>query len=305
MQLETLDRMALVRYAALFLMVLASPALAQTPAPAAKPEPLPPIGAKPAAPPLKTEPKPAAEAVKAEAKPAAAPAKVEAKPAAAPAKVETKPAVTAEKKPEPKPAAPAAPAAKAEDKPPVVQAAKVDDWPVGAPRGDYEFTAWCYGVLKRHMELYDEVKPELDAISKRWNTVEEDNKSYGEQIAAGRGHLNAFAKAIETAEKASARPINSQGAAAAEQGRRMWNEFKTVEPVWQAYSWMNWALPERCVTTAAALEEKSLLMSPALKANVKAEAPAAKPAAAKTEAANKAPSEKTPAEKPSTEAGLR
>lgn len=304
MQLETLDRMALVRYAALSLMVLASPALAQTPAPAAKPEPLPPIGAKPAAPPLKTEPKPAAEAAKAEAKPAAAPAKVEAKgaPAPATAKTEAKPAATAEKKPETKPAAPAA---KAEDKPPVVQAAKVDDWPVGAPRGEYEFTAWCYGVLKRHMELYDEVRPELDAISKRWNTVEEDNKSYGEQLAAGRGHLNTFAKAIETAEKASARPINSQGAAAAEQGRRMWNEFKTVEPLWQAYSWMNWALPERCVTTAAALEEKSLLMSPALKANLKAEAPAAKPAAAKTEAVDKTTSEEAPADKPSAKAGLR
>lgn len=158
--------------------------------------------------------------------------------------------------------------------PPAPQA-KADDWPTGAPRDDYQFTAWCYGVLARHMELYKEVKPDLDAISKRWNTEAEDKKSYAEQLAAGKDQLAKFQKALTAAEKASPRPINAAGAAAVEQGRRMWATFNTVEPNWRAYSWMNWELPEKCVTVSAALEEKAILMSPALKAN--APAPAKEP----------------------------
>src|SRR5437868_11244035 len=124
--------------------------------------------------------------------------------------------------------------------------ARPDDWPKGAPHEDYEFTAWCYGVLRQHMELYNQVRPELAAISKRWETVEEDEKSYAEQIAAGKMYLAQFARALEIAEKASPRPINAQGAAAIEQGRKMWAEFNTVDKTMQAYSWMNWELPEKC-----------------------------------------------------------
>ena len=152
--------------------------------------------------------------------------------------------------------------------------AKADDWPKGAPHEDYQFTAWCYGVLRQHMELYNQVRPELTAISKRWETVEEDEKSYADQIAAGKMYLAQFAKALEVAEKASPRPINAQGAAAIEQGRRMWSEFNTVDKTMQAYSWMNWELPEKCPKVAVALENKALLMAPALRANLPS--PAAK-----------------------------
>src|SRR4051812_6819505 len=127
-----------------------------------------------------------------------------------------------------------------------------DDWPTGAPHTDYEFTAWCYGVLRQHMELYNQVKPELVAISKRWKTEEEDEKSYADQQAAGRMYLGQFSKAIEAAEKASPRPINTQGAAAIEQGRKMWSQFNTVDKQMQAYSWMNWELPEKCPKVAVA-----------------------------------------------------
>lgn len=161
-----------------------------------------------------------------------------------------------------------------------------DDWPNGAPREDYPFTAWCYGVLKRHMELYNDVKPELEAISKRWKTEEEDRKEYAEQLAAGKVALSDFARAIEAAERASPRPINAQGAAAIEQGRRMWAEFATVDKTWQAYSWMNWELPEKCIKVSSALEKKSILMSPALRSSAVKVEPS-KPAEAKTEVAAK------------------
>ena len=156
-----------------------------------------------------------------------------------------------------------------------------DSWPKGAPHTDYEFTAWCYGVLRQHMELYNQVRPELVAISKRWKTEEEDEKSYADQLAAGKMYLGQFAKAIEAAEKASPRPINTQGAAAIEQGRKMWAEFNTVDKTMQAYSWMNWELPEKCPKVAATLENRAMLMAPALRANQTAANSNAKPAEAK------------------------
>jgi hypothetical protein len=191
--------------------------------------------------------------------------------AATPALAQPKPAAVA---PTPAPAPAAATPAAAPTAP------GKDDWPTGAPRSDYEFTAWCYGVLRQHMELYNQVKPELAAISKRWKTEEEDEKSYGDQIAAGRMYLAQFAKAIEAAEKASPRPINTQGAAAIEQGRKMWAQFNTVDKTMQAYSWMNWELPEKCPKVAASLENRAMLMAPALRANQSASgtAPPAKPA---------------------------
>lgn len=144
---------------------------------------------------------------------------------------------------------------------------RADPWPAGAPHGDYEFTAWCYGALKQHMELFTTVKPDLDAISKRWKTEAEDAKSYADQQAAGREDVALFTRALQEAEKASSRPINVQGAAAIDQGRKVFAQFNTVEPTWRAYSWMNWELPERCEPTAKALESKSKLLGQALKAN--------------------------------------
>jgi len=183
-------------------------------------------------------------------------------------------------------------------------AQKADDWPAGAPHTDYEFTAWCYGVLRTHMELYERVKPELLAISKRWKTEEEDAKSYSDQLAAGKVILADFSRAIELAEKASPKPINAQGAAAIEQGRKMWSQFETVDRSNQAYSWMNWELPEKCPKVAAQLENKALLASPALKSNLatkppetrKPDAPVEKTAAVTPKPAAEAA--KSPAPKP-------
>ena len=36
--------------------------------------------------------------------------------------------------------------------------------PKGAPSDDYEFVAWCAGILSGHMELFGRVKPELDDL---------------------------------------------------------------------------------------------------------------------------------------------
>ena len=194
------------------------------------------------------------------------------------------------------PAAPAAPAVAAANTP--------DDIPAGAPKDDYEFTAWCYGLVRQHVELYPKVKPELDAISKRLNSAEEDNKLYAETLNDHRQAMAVLARAIEAAERASPRPINAAGAQAREQGRRMWDNMDTVDKSLQAYSWMNFGVPDRCTRVATALESRSLLFGQALQANVPARGGARPPAAAPSPAPKTAPAA-PPTASPAAAAGLR
>lgn len=141
---------------------------------------------------------------------------------------------------------------------PVSTAQRVGDGLLSsAPSGDYEFTAWCYGALSRHMEIYDMVEPELRAIGKRLNSEDADMKGYGDQLDAGYRTLAQYRAAVEAAESVATRPINVQGAAALEQGRQVWARINTVDKSSQAYSWMSWELPDRCGETAARLETRS------------------------------------------------
>lgn len=143
-----------------------------------------------------------------------------------------------------------------------------DELPNGAPRDDYEFTAWCYGLVRQHVELYPKVKPELDAISKRLNSTDSDTQLWAETLTDHRQSLALLARALEAAERASPRPINVVGAAAREQGRRMWDNIDTIDKSLQAYSWMNFGVPDRCNRIAKSLETRSLLFGQALQANV-------------------------------------
>lgn len=133
--------------------------------------------------------------------------------------------------------------------------------PAGAPEGDYEFVGWCVGILSTHMNLYPRLRTELDAISRRWDTVEEDAQIYAQQQAAGQRILADFQRAMRAAEAASPRNIVPVGQDAVQSGQAMWSLLGTVDARNQAYSWMNWALPSRCVTVADALETRSNLNS--------------------------------------------
>ena len=143
-----------------------------------------------------------------------------------------------------------------------------DDLPRGAPNDDYQFVSWCEGVLSTHMELYSRVKPELDAISQRWNTVDEDAKNYSAQQIAGRETLALFRRSLAAAEGASTRNLVPERMIATRGGIERWAELGTVDARNQAYSWMNWELPERCVRIAHQLEERSLLMAPLLRSTL-------------------------------------
>jgi len=181
----------------------------------------------------------------------------------------TAPAVAPPAAPAPKAATPSTPAANTVTAA-AVPATPTDDLPKGAPSDDYQFTAWCYGLIRQHVELYPAVKQELDAISKRLKTEAEDAKLWAETLADHQAATAKMAKAMEAAEKASPRPINAVGARARDLGRSQWDDMSKVDKSLQAYSWMNFGVPDRCNRVATALENRSVLFGQALQANTPA-----------------------------------
>lgn len=168
------------------------------------------------------------------------------------------------------PAADAAPPAG----PPVISEAPR---PVGLPADDYQLVAWCYGALRGYVDLHDQVMPEVTRIESSFqrpgSKLSDDLKVYDDQQKQARSDLKKFQAALTAAEKASTRPINKVGADAVAKGRAMWNAGPEVTKARLAQEWMSWTLPAKCQTTAASLEARSRLMSPALKANAEAETP--------------------------------
>lgn len=157
--------------------------------------------------------------------------------------------------------------------------------PVSLPSDDYQLVAWCYGALRGYVDLHDQVMPEVTRIESTYrrpgSKLSDDLKVYDDQQKQARSDLKKFQAALTAAEKASARPINSIGAEAVAKGRSMWNAGPEITKARIAQEWMSWTLPAKCQTTATALEARSKLMSPALKANVADEPPApAEPAPA-------------------------
>jgi len=172
-------------------------------------------------------------------------------------------------------AAPAAPAAAAAEAP----------LPAGAPNGDYPLVAWCYGVLAGYLELHDEVMPEVTRIESTWrrpgSKLSDDLKVYAEQQRRAQADLKRFQTAMTAAEKASLKPINALGADAVRRGRASWNRGPETTTARVAQEWMSWSLPKRCLSTAASLEKRALLMGASFQLNAEPEtAPpeAAKPA---------------------------
>jgi hypothetical protein len=179
--------------------------------------------------------------------------------------------------------APAAATAPAETPP---AAAAEERWPTGAPREDYQFVAWCYGALRGYLDMHDEVIPEVTRIEKQFRKpgtkLEDDMKVYADMQKDGRQKLKLFQSALTAAEKASTRPINTVGAEAVKKGRSVWTAGPDVTKARKAQEWMSWALPARCETTAAALEQRATLAAATLRGSepeAPAETPAEEPAA--------------------------
>lgn len=157
-----------------------------------------------------------------------------------------------------------------------------DRLPAGAPRDDYQFVAWCYGALRGYLEMHDEMMPEVKRIETQFRKpgtkLEDDLKVYADMQKYGETKLKQFQTSLTTAEKASVRPINAIGANAVRQGRQIWNTGPEVTKARKAQEWMSWALPKRCETVSASLEQKAKLMGATFKVN-EPEAPTETPAA--------------------------
>jgi hypothetical protein len=143
------------------------------------------------------------------------------------------------------------------------KAAPEEPVPPGAPSDDYGFVSWCTGALSGHMALYQQVKPELDALPdpRPTETVALD----AEQMKAGREYLDLYKKATDAAEKASPRPIAARGLAERQHGDAIWNTARSATDKKAAmWTYLSWELPGRCETAAERLYEKSLLSAQAL-----------------------------------------
>ncbi len=151
-----------------------------------------------------------------------------------------------------------------------------DRLPNGAPRDDYPFVAWCYGVLRGYLDLKPEMMPEVTRIENQFRKpgtrLADDLKVYDDMAADGKVKLKLFQSALTAAERASVRPINAQGAQFVRVGRQIWNTSAEITEARKAQEWMGWALPQRCETVAASLEVRSNLLGASLQANTPADA---------------------------------
>jgi hypothetical protein len=113
------------------------------------------------------------------------------------------------------------------------------------------------------MELYKQVKPELDALPDP--RPKETAALDADQMRAGSEYLALYKKATDAAEKASPRPIAERGVAMQNRGDAIWAMARTAADKKAAmWTYLSWELPGRCETAAERLYEKSLLSAQAL-----------------------------------------
>ncbi|HEY3697280.1 hypothetical protein [Phenylobacterium sp.] len=153
---------------------------------------------------------------------------------------------------------------------PPVEAAQ-PPYPAGAPRDDYGLVSWCYGALRGYLDLHDQAMPEVKRIESTWrrpgSNLADDLAVYGQMQREGEKSLKLFARAMEAAEKASLKPINTQGAAALQKGRATWAAAGDMPKARLAQEWMSWSLPARCEPTASSLEQRARLLGTAFQVN--------------------------------------
>ena len=107
-------------------------------------------------------------------------------------------------------AAPAASATAAR----VPQPGEADYTPDGAPRDDYNFTAWCRGVLEGHMALAEHVQSVLPLDEVQQKVGNAYLKGYDEALRIGkRGRSEAEIDAAEAIRFADRTNINPFGPA--------------------------------------------------------------------------------------------
>ena len=157
-------------------------------------------------------------------------------------------------------------------------------YPVGAPRDDYGLVAWCYGALRGYVDLHDQMMPEVTRIEKTppvnpATTLEEKLAAYATIQGRAKQDMKLFARAMEAAERASIKPLNTIGGAAMQKGRGAWAAAASMPVRQVAQTWMGWTLPIRCTPTATALEARAKLMGATFQVNSEPVEPESAPVA--------------------------
>lgn len=175
--------------------------------------------------------------------------------------------------------------------------------PEGAPKDDYNFTAWCHGVLSGHMALAERVQSvlPLDEVQQK----------------IGKAYLKGYEEALATGKRSrSAAEIDAADAVRAA-ARANWTTAMKADLQLGADTYLAWQLPGRCEHAAIRVAGRADLfrMAPSLEevetlggtrdsgmaeapAPVRTAAPATAPVVAApvmTQASSPAPEEETAA----------
>ena len=122
--------------------------------------------------------------------------------------------------------------------------------PAGAPKDDYGFVAWCYGVLSGHMDLAQRVQTvlPLDPVQQK----------------VGQSYLAAYDKALADAKEGSTAAGRKRAEAARSIGWKNWDKARAADKQLAADTYLAWQLPGRCEHAAIRLSgDKDLFrMSP-------------------------------------------
>ena len=144
------------------------------------------------------------------------------------------------------------------DTPPARPAAAAadDSFPSGAPTDDYGFMAWCYGALSGHVDLYEQVLPEVKRIETAFpdpgSSIDKVMSGYAVQHARGKVLLTRYAHALDVQEAKSKSAAVGRADAVAK-GRDVWAGSESADPRQLAQLWMSWGLPGQCDVTAKRL----------------------------------------------------
>lgn len=115
---------------------------------------------------------------------------------------------------------------------PAAAVSQAEYTPEGAPQDDYQFTAWCRGVLEGHMALADRVQSVLPLDEVQQKVGNAYLTGYDEALEAGKGAQSA--EALQAA-------ANARIAAKANWDRAMKADLQLA-----ADTYLAWQLPGRC-----------------------------------------------------------
>ena len=148
--------------------------------------------------------------------------------------------------------------------------------PIGAPSDDYQFVAWCYGVLSGYLDLHDQVMPEVTRIEFRLAPAGQQagRRPQGLRRPAAPGPRGPQAVQGRPDRRREGQPAADQcggRAIRSRAGARSGTSPPDVTKARVAQEWMSWTLPARCPGIAATLETRSKLLGASIQANAEPE----------------------------------